>query len=293
MALQIRWRASDLELLETTPTIPATASYNTDPASYTGYNDTATYTRGPTNLTKNPSGYTRSETRITSPTVYASRTIPASPVITALATKIVQAQGLSKGAKISIGVAVPIAFLGLAAVALAGCLLLWRRNKSKSTKSQGSSDSSLPRGHSTRSAQYATMERSIHMTQSPSDIDELPTPLPHAQGQTGPRSPADFDPRLLTASPSPPPAVENIGLARTIGIASPSHSGHARVSSLPEVVRRPTDDEEVRQIQLEQARLQERRSRLFQMNQLDQEEERLRRRLESRMTAIGGQPSSL
>lgn len=278
MAIQIRWRESDIPYLESEPTIPATASYNTNTAAYPGYDDYTTYEE-PTSISNIPSVHTATATITTTST--------ASPTINAVATKLVQAQSMSRGAKIGLGVAIPIGFLGIAAAALAGCFLFWRRRRSRS------SGSSLPRVQSTRSARYATMEQSLQMTQSPGDVDEYPSPSSQTQGQGPLRSPTDFDPRLLTASPSPspPPANESIGIARTIGIASPAYSGHVRVSSLPEVVTSPNDDEEVRQIQIERARLQERRSRLFQINQLDQQEERLRQRLESRVTAIGGQPS--
>jgi hypothetical protein len=182
----------------------------------------------------------------------------------------------------------PIAVLGFAAAAIAFCLL-WRRRKAKSDLSQGRNSDNLPEVLTQRSkpsAQYATMEKSIQVTQSPA-TDDFSSPSTRRNLYSVPKNSISPDPRQFTTSPSPPP--DNIGVATTIGHASSSRLGdHDGDSNLPEVVVRPGDDNEIRRIQLEQARLQERKSRLVQMVQLEREEEMLERRLQSRMKQIGG-----
>jgi hypothetical protein len=292
MAVQIRWQSSDLSTLHPAPTTPARESFNTDTNAYFDFwvsTDTYSYTYSgssalPTErLTKDLGAYS-TVTRFLTPT----------PTPTASIKTLPAQAGMSKSTKIGIGVAVPIAFLGFAAAAIAGFLLLRRRRSKTSKSSQASSSDDYPevatRHRSHPSAQYATMEKSIQMTASPTPLEEFPTPPNTTSFNQVPRNSTSNDSRQFSASPSPPPhGPDSIGIATTLGPASPTgSSGHVRVSSLPEVVVNPREDNEVKRIKEEQARLRERKSRLFQMAQLDQEEEQLRRRLESRLTQIGG-----
>ncbi|KAF2429722.1 hypothetical protein EJ08DRAFT_679678 [Tothia fuscella] len=278
LAVQIRWRPQDLPFLETKPAVPAIQSFNTDPGAFgdgsalSTFDLINTYASLPTQITKDPSAYSTI-------TVTASNTWKATPTQVSR-----QSQGMSKSTKIGVGVAVPIGVLGFIAAAITGCLLLWRRRKlRKAKKTAGSSDTDLLEAlnnQDPKSAQYAAMDRSIQITQSPSDDVSFSPVFAELRDTSNPGL-------LPTSQSTTPSGPDGIGVARTISHASPSHSNHARVSNLPEVVRQPGDDEEIRQIQIERAKLQERRSRLFQMPELDQEEERLRRRLEGRLVSIG------
>ncbi|KAF2458213.1 hypothetical protein BDY21DRAFT_215435 [Lineolata rhizophorae] len=294
--IQVRWQESDLAALETDPTDPATTY---DFFTPTGVTPSTTSTSFFTTTTS---------TSTSSPTTTSGPSVP--PIPTSSTTGSGggssgsssddddddSGSGLATGAKIGIGVAVPVAVLAITS-ALLWFFFIHRKKNAKSPE-------------------HEPMQPSMYAQQPPTTPGYPPPPgVPGAAMM----SPNDKMPMMTTAGPldysqqqqqpypmgyGPPPPQQpypiNTGMYGSGAPVGPSpgtpgayqQGAYAPPPPPPESQPRgsvaegaaaagppPGVDPQVWAIQQEQTRLAERRARLQQMAELDDEEERLRDRM--------------
>ncbi|KAF2454047.1 hypothetical protein BDY21DRAFT_111077 [Lineolata rhizophorae] len=284
-AIQVRWQQTDLAALETDPLSPG--------------------------VTPTPSTSSSQSSSIVSTTSSTSASGSSS-----------SGGGMSDGAKVGVGIAVP---LGVLALGLVGAFFWWRRRKQKkaTAAATGAPFNATPGPHSTGApypevAQYASPQQQQQQQQQqqgvypqqgyPQQGYQYQQPYVQVPQQMDPsayyggaastaKSPSSVAPTLLSnpapyaPQPEPPKqeAYEAPGNDTYISPPTVAGGGAAAGSAASETSSiRNEPDPELARIRLEQQRLQERKSRLTQLHALEEEEQRLQRQLDARHAELGG-----
>ncbi|KAF1984171.1 hypothetical protein K402DRAFT_406153 [Aulographum hederae CBS 113979] len=283
-AIQVRWAQTDLINLETNPTAPGVTP-------------------------------TSSETGTTIPFI-SSRTGSSSTFTTTTSSSITPgptpsgSSGLSTGAKIGIGVAVPLVVVAL----VAGMLIFFYVRHQKKKSQQHPNQAMAPVTYQQQpSGQYANpmpmqgqwggyqpvppTEKggvAVHDTSIPMhQMSQQTSPNPSAMASPNPAS------ELSSTSPVYIPPQHHQGFAPPAeapgnntyipGFVAPPPPSSGPIPIPPP--QQSPEDEELQRLKIEQQRLTERRARLAEMEQLDEQERRLQQQVDSRMSVLRGTSS--